>query len=49
MAALSAWRPGEVQSVVPLRGSRQKNWPLLRAAMPKRRSPLKTGEFMYMR
>jgi len=30
IAALSAWRPSEVHSVAPLRGSRQKNCPRFR-------------------
>ena len=49
MAALSAWRPSDVHSVVPSDGLRQKYCPCLRSEKPNSRSPLTTGELMYMR
>src|SRR5580658_635686 len=48
MAALSPWRPSEVHSAVPSPGFRQKNWPRLRSEKPNSRSPLTTGELIYM-
>ena len=47
-AALSAWRPSEAHKVAPLRASRQKNCPCFRFDRPNMRSPLTTGELMYM-
>src|ERR1035438_4438656 len=47
-AALSAWRPSDDHSVVPSPAFRQKNCPRLRSVKPNSRSPLTTGELMYM-